>query len=144
MKKLIPLEEDEQATFCQWLDIIGVTYVAVGNENVWSGIIRALVKNKAMANRIISSIERKMKKLGKKKGFVDMILFFDGGISVYIEMKRRKGGTLSHEQKDWQQRLKLLGFEAHVCKGAEEAIAVAEKYLPEGKRNISANQGKLF
>ena len=137
--KTIPTEHDEQVTFCQWLDIVGVTYYAVQNENIWSGVIRAML-GKIKALKIISAVERKLRVAGKKKGMTDMVCLFEGGVSVYIEMKRRKGSSTSTEQKEWQQRLKLLGFEAHICKGAAEAIAVIEKHLPQNKRGLNAKQ----
>lgn len=121
--KTIPSEHDEQVTFCQWLDIVGVTYYAVPNGS-----------NKSR------TAQRKFKAEGLKAGVPDMVCLFSGGVSVYIEMKRRKGSATSAEQKEWQQRLKLLGFEAHICKGAAEAIAVIEKHLPQNKRGLNAKQ----
>lgn len=123
---MIPTEHDEQVTLCQWLDIVGVTYYAVPNGS-----------NKS------HTAQRKFKAEGLKPGVPDIVCLFDGGVSVYIEMKRRKGGTVSKEQKEWQQRLHLLGFEAHICKGAAEAIAVIEKHLPESKRKLNVKQAKF-
>ncbi len=48
---------------------------------------------------------------------------------LYIEMKRTKGGKLSPEQKAWIEALKLRGYRAVVCPGAEEAKAAVNDYL---------------
>ena len=123
----VPSEHDEQVTLCQWLDLIGVTYFAVPNGS----------------NKSITA-QRKFKAEGLKAGVPDIVCLLEGGKALFIEMKRRKGSTTSKEQKEWQERLHALGFDAYVCKGASEAIAVIEKHLPVEKRKINANQGKLF
>jgi hypothetical protein len=48
---------------------------------------------------------------------------------LYIEMKRSKGGTVSPEQKVWISLLKQQGYEAIVCRGADEAKQAIESYL---------------
>lgn len=40
---------------------------------------------------------------------------------MYIEMKRRKGGVISDEQRKWLGALRDEGYAAYVCKGWEEA-----------------------
>ena len=47
----------------------------------------------------------------------------------YIELKRKSGGVLSPEQKEWIAYFNSVGYFAAVCKGADEAIKVLEKYL---------------
>jgi hypothetical protein len=68
---------------------------------------------------------------GAKKGLPDLFLPVPSGEwhGLYIEMKRTKGGVVSPEQKIWISLLKQQGYEAIVCKGAEEAKAAIEKYL---------------
>jgi hypothetical protein len=48
-------------------------------------------------------------------------------------MKRKKGGKLSQEQKDWIELVKSKGYEAVVCYGAEEAIDVVDNYVKWSK-----------
>ena len=48
---------------------------------------------------------------------------------LYIEMKRKKGGKESSEQKEWREYLISQGYKAVVCKGADEAIAAIKEYL---------------
>ena len=123
----IPSEHDEQVVVCKWLDLIGVTYFAVPNGS-----------NKSF------TAQRKFKAEGLKAGVPDLVVLLEGGKSLFIEMKRVKLSTTSKEQKEWQKRLKVLGFSAHICKGAGEAIDTIEKYLPENKKIISKDQGQLF
>lgn len=120
-------EHDEQVAFCQYLDFVHVTYFAVPNGS-----------NKSMTAR------RKFKAEGLKPGVPDMVLLFEGGETVFIEMKRKSGGTVSKDQKEWLERLRVLGFDAYVCKGAKEAIEVVQKYLPKDKKKLNVKQGSLI
>lgn len=45
---------------------------------------------------------------------------------LWIEMKRRKGGRLSDEQKDWIAYLYGAGYNCIVARGAEDAIEQLE------------------
>ena len=129
-----PSEYEEQKAFCQYLDFIHVTYFATQNENPLS-----------YKDRKTASIQgAKAKASGKKAGVPDMVLLFEGGKTVFVEMKRKSGGTVSKDQKQWLERIRVLGFSAYVCNGAKEAIDVVQKYLPESKKNINAKQGSLI
>ena len=48
---------------------------------------------------------------------------------LYIELKRRKGGKVSDEQRAWIYCLNRYGYRAVVCKGWDEAREEIEKYL---------------
>ena len=122
-----PDEHDEQVAFCEYLDFVHVTYFAVPNGS-----------NKSMTAR------KKFKAEGLKAGVPDMVLLFEGGKAVFIEMKRKKGGTVSKDQKLWLERLRVLGFDAYVCRGCAEAIEVAKKYLKEDKKSLNVKQGSLI
>ena len=128
-----PSEHDEQVTFCKYLDFVHVTYFAIPNGTFLSGT--ALQRAKQM---------NRLKKEGLKNGVPDLCLLFEGGKSVYIEMKKAKGGTVSKDQKEWLERLRVLGFDAYVCKGAAEAIEVVKKYLKDDKKSLNAKQGSLL
>ena len=120
----IPTEAEEQNAFVQWCRINDIIIHHSPNEGGGgtSGAIRGA----------------KMKKLGTSKGFWDLIIFIPirgvtGRVDCYeqimIEMKRRKGGVLSPEQKQWQKIYELAGINCKVCKGADEAIAFVKKFV---------------
>ena len=82
----------------------------------------------------------KLKKQGYLKGVPDLLIFFrqedpiQPGVhyvcpGLAIEMKVRKGGVVSPEQKEVMKRLEAQGWQAIVCHGADEAIAKIEEYL---------------
>ena len=48
---------------------------------------------------------------------------------LFIELKRRKGGTVSQEQAEIIGRLQNQGYMAVVCRGADEAIKTISAYL---------------
>jgi len=108
-KGVVPEEHEEQKTFCKFLDVRKIKYFAVPNGSLLGG------KNKfAQAN--------KLKAEGVKKGVPDMVVFLNNKI-LFVEMKRRKGGTVSKEQKAWIEYINTLPYaEAVVCKGAVEAM----------------------
>ena len=126
-------ESEEQKALCQYLTFIGVTYYAIPNGTYLSGT--PLQRAKQM---------NRLKAEGLKVGVPDLCLLFEGGRSVYIELKRKSGGTVSKEQKEWIERLRVLGFDAYVCKGCAEAIEVIQKYLPDSKKKMNLKQGSLI
>jgi hypothetical protein len=120
-------EADEQKSLVQWLRLKKITHFAVGNENNHSGIIRQSIKNQGLAARIIAMIENKAKAMGKRKGVSDLVVLLPGAKAVFIELKRRDGGKVSVDQDIWRQEVTELGFEAHICHGFDEAMAVIER-----------------
>lgn len=54
--------------------------------------------------------------------------------ALYIELKRRKGGKVSEEQRGWITALNRVGCRAVVCHGWDEAREEIERYL--GGRRI--------
>ncbi len=77
------------------------------------------------------SVRGMMKKSGLTSGVPDLCVavanrHYNG---LYIEMKRRKGGVVSQEQKDIIEHLNTRGYKAVVCKGADEAIKVITQYM---------------
>lgn len=124
---LVPYEEDEQITFVQWCRLNGIAVHHSGNEIGGS--------TSAMKARAV-----KMKKMGTSKGFPDLLLFIPiygitGDVDSYqmcaIEMKRRKGGTVSKEQRKWLEIMQASGAMSAVCHGADEAIAYVEAIMKE-------------
>lgn len=124
---LVPYEEDEQMAFVQWCGVMDLTVHHSGNE---IGGSTSAIKARAV----------KMKKMGTSKGFPDLLVFIPiigvtGEIDSYqmcaIEMKRRKGGTVSKDQKRWLEILQASGAMTAVCHGADEAIAFIDAIMKE-------------
>jgi hypothetical protein len=73
------------------------------------------------------------KKSGLRKGVPDMIIIIPGKNKnnlIFIEMKKKKGGTVSQEQKEWQEELnKCVGVESFICHGFDEAKELIDSLL---------------
>lgn len=125
-----PTEYQECEVFHRYLEMKGIPHTHIGNESQLggrAGIIRGA----------------RLKAIGQSKGFPDYLLFpltknFDQRIPVAIEMKRRKGGTISAAQEWWIERLGEAGFHCAVCHGAAEAIKFVESLLSAGVIDASA------
>ncbi|MGM0601376.1 MAG: VRR-NUC domain-containing protein [Candidatus Muiribacteriota bacterium] len=81
--------------------------------------------------RLRPKLRADMKKQGLKAGVPDIVLpagnkYFSG---LYIELKRKKGGKVSKEQKEYLEKLREEGFQALVCRGHVEAIEAVKNYL---------------
>ena len=63
----------------------------------------------------------KNKRMGVSKGFPDYVILTEDEL-VVIEMKRRRGGVTSKEQKAWIDEFQRLGIRAGVCEGFDQAI----------------------
>lgn len=125
MAAQIPLEDDECIVFHQWLELRHIPHAHIANEsrsNTRAAMIRGA----------------KLKRMGQSAGVWDYEIFvpvygIDKTIDDYqllkIEMKRQKGGTVSPEQKKWQQVYETAGIPNKICKGAKEAIAFVEQYM---------------
>ena len=95
-----PLEDDECITFSSWLKLNNIPHAHIANESrssSQSAIIRGA----------------KLKKMGQSRGVWDYEIYvpikgITGEIDCYelikIEMKRRVGGVLSVEQKQWGKK----------------------------------------
>ena len=103
MKNDIPSEDLEQITFIQWFER---THPAVLIFHIPNGGKRSITQ--AM----------KFQKMGVKPGIPDMFIPAWG---LWVEMKRRKGGVLSKDQKAVIAYLESIGDAVIVCKGWEDA-----------------------
>jgi hypothetical protein len=123
----VPLEDDEAVAFADWLRAMHLPHTHVANEvggATKSAKLRAL----------------KAKRMGQTAGVWDYEVFIpvinvDGEVDAYqevrIELKRKKGGTVSPAQKKWGEIYAASGIPCAVCKGAEEAIAFVEAVRKE-------------
>lgn len=68
---------------------------------------------------------------GVKSGVSDLMLPVPGpgGHGLWIEMKKREGGTESAEQKDWGSAMRANGYAYCVCRGWREAAKALEMWL---------------
>lgn len=127
-----PTEDQEQEAFVQWLRLKGYPHFRVPNETYtrsWSQ-------------------KAKNKKLGVSSGVPDLAVvvpdvWYGYGDNVpredlssytntyanrlvFIEMKRKKGGVTSANQKQWIKTLNEAGIQTVVCKGCDAAIEFIE------------------
>ena len=73
----------------------------------------------------------KLKAEGVKPGVPDIFLPVPRGgkHGLYIELKRRKGGTVSAAQEAWIRALTEQGYVCAVCHGATAARDEIEAYM---------------
>jgi hypothetical protein len=112
--KLIPLEIHECFTFVQYLNVKKIPHYHI------------------YAGGKISIVEAiKIKRLGVGNGYPDFCIPIarKNYNSLYVEMKRKKGGVLSETQKEKINELNKNGFLAVVAHGCDEAIKIVENYL---------------
>ena len=112
----VPSEHIEQSLLVQWFrrSYPNVLIFAVPNGGA---------RSKATAG--------KLKVEGVVPGIPDL---FCPEWRLWVEMKRIKGGVVSHEQQGMIDYLQSVGYRAIVCKGAEDAKAQILEFLDE-KRN---------
>ena len=123
----VPLEEDEAIAFADWLRAVHIPHTHVANE----------VGNSTRSTKLRAM---KAKRMGQAAGVWDYDIFvpvenIDGEIEAYqeirIELKRRKGGTVSIAQKIWGDIYEMAGIPCRVCHGAEEAISFVNEIRKE-------------
>lgn len=125
VEKFNPLEDDECVAFSNWLALNNIPHAHIANESR-SGSQNAMIRG------------AKLKRMGQSRGVWDYEIYvpikgIDGTVDCYellkIEMKRRQGGVLSVEQKQWGKIYELAGINCKVCKGADEAIKYVKKFI---------------
>lgn len=123
----VPLESQEGDLLVAYLRMKGLTFTHVPNATGHSHEAKM---------RAIS-----MKRQGTSKGFPDYLIVVPGIGLLAIELKRQRGGVVSPEQQEWIAALNTCpGVQAFVAKGADEAIAIVEKYLPADRKQT----GRMF
>lgn len=124
--QLIPTEEQEMLTLCDWLRVQGVLFHHSPNEG----------------QRKVQYI-RKLLRLGLQPGFPDLLILDPTPIGdwcgVAIELKRRRDGVVSRSQHTWLKDLEQRGWYATVCRGAEAAIMLLTE-LGYGRRESGARR----
>jgi len=74
------------------------------------------------AKRRVHGQIRKLKAEGYAPGFPDLMVFIPSMV-LFIEMKKKTGGRVSPEQKEWHKKLRSLGYFVLICHGADQAIS---------------------
>lgn len=110
-------EQQEQEALIGWLELKKIAYFA-SPASFFTG---------KRDGRFYGML-KKLKLAGFSSGFPDVQVFLMGQ-TIYIEMKRSKGGVLSVEQKEWHKKLGRLGNNVYVCKGCDSAKICVERYL---------------
>ena len=118
----VPSEHEEQVTIFQWANLLSSHYPQL---RMLYAIPNGSYKSKQSARKFAAE--------GLKSGVPDICLpvpSADGQYhSLYIELKRKQGGKVSDQQKEWIGSLQFYGNQAYVCKGSDEAIETIKKYL---------------
>ena len=130
----IPTEAQEQATLFEWAARAQGRYPEL-----------ALMHHIANGGSRHPVEARHLKEQGVKAGIPDLFLpCARGGFhGLYIEMKRRKGGRVSIEQKKTIIALREQGYRVEVCEGWEKAREVIKEYMEgeNGKLPHCGNAG---
>lgn len=115
-----PSEHVEQKALFAWAKLASTTHPDL---RLLYAIPNGGKRSKAVAG--------KLKAEGVKTGVLDTCLpVARGGFhGLYLEMKRRKGGKVSADQKRWVEDLRAEGYSAVVCRGWDEAREVLLAYL---------------
>ena len=126
---MIPTEYEECCAFSQWLKLKNITHHHIASES--------------QSGRYGAIRGAKLKRMGQSRGFPDYLIFipmkniigyrgdkeFIPLATVAVEMKRKKGGKVSEEQKNWLLTLESAGIETFVAKGTDEAIKFIEERM---------------
>ena len=117
-----PTEEQEQAAVMEWTILMERQLPEL---RLLFHIANGAERHPAVA--------AKLKKQGVKPGVPDLFLpVARGGFhGLWIEMKRKKGGRVSDEQKAWISDLEGQMYRCFVAHGAEEACDELYRYLTE-------------
>lgn len=116
----VPTEDIEQTCLFRW-----VAYML----HRWPELqLMFHIPNGGKRNKIEAA---RFKEQGVKSGVPDIFLPVAkcGYHGLFIEMKRIQGGTLSHEQKWYIEKLRNQGYLVEVCKGYLAAIDIIESYM---------------
>ncbi len=107
-------EYQEQCLTAEYLDKLieqrkVIMYTAIPN-STWTPSFAQKAKNK---------------KMGLNPGFPDLFIIGKKKI-ICIEMKRKKGGVVSPEQKVWLDTLEENGIDSFVAEGFDEAKVILD------------------
>ena len=115
-----PSEDDEQKTVMEWAMLMSRQFPEL---ELLHHIPNGGSRHPAEA--------QKLKAMGVKAGVPDLFLPVarGGAHGLWVEMKRRKGGKLSPDQKAWIEALTAQHYTVIVAHGADEACDAIYQYL---------------
>lgn len=116
MRDVVPLEHIEQVSLCNWLS------------RTFPDLLFFAIPNGGLRN---IQVALKLQAEGVKPGVPDL---FIPQWHLFIEMKRRKGGRLSQEQKDMIAELERVGYTCIVGYGWEDAHKKVLQFLDSSGR----------
>jgi len=119
-KPKVPTEAEEQAALFRWAQYSKAKHPQLE--------LMYAIPNGGSRNLIEA---RHLKEQGVKAGVPDICLPVPNlkYTALYIELKRKKGGRVSEEQRGWIAALNRVGCRAVVCKGFDEARDEILNYL---------------
>ena len=107
----LPSEDHEQMLFVQWF------------RRTYPGVLIYAIPNGGARH---PAVAMKMKCTGVTKGVPDLHV---PAWSLWIEMKRQKGGRVSDEQKEQMAYLQSIGHTCLVCAGNEIAQQMTRAFV---------------
>ena|GEM_PF-330537 len=120
-------EEDEQTALFAWLN------VAKWRGQPLSALAYAIPNGAKLAGTAKQQqfARSRLRRTGMQPGFPDVCLPIPAHPyhSLYVEMKKRHGGRVEPEQREWLAKLRWLGHDAHVAEGADHAKRLIVDYL---------------
>lgn len=117
---ITPTEDQEQSTVIDW-----------ANRTVGIDPRRGLLLHVPNGGARSPVTGARMRRLGVRPGVPDLLLpvAVMPYHALWIELKRRRGGSLSAEQRAWIGALRAEGYAVAVARGADEAIDTIIAYL---------------
>lgn len=117
---IIPTEDEEQEALFRWAEAQSAT-------KPWLKGMFAIPNGGYRAKETAA----RMKRTGTRAGVPDIFLPVSNGREhgLFIEMKRREGGTVSTSQKERMKMLTAEGYRCVVAKGYQEAIDAIMRYM---------------
>ena len=113
-KSIYPSEHEEQKGFINWF-----------RDNYPDLLIFAIPNGEKRA----ISVAKRLKAEGVVAGIPDLAILFPDSKTLFIEMKRQKGGRLSDSQKRVIPKIEALGHTVLVCYGAKDASIKILEYI---------------
>lgn len=121
----VPTEDEEQMALVDWLELVGLRFAHIPQSTFTKHM----------------GVKMRNKRLGVRAGVPDMMILIpphrskDGeGHLLWIEMKRRKGGVVSQEQREWLTAFMMLesvNIDAMVARGWDEAREAVLEHLKD-------------
>lgn len=116
----VPTEDEEQMAVVRWAELM---------QSRWPELQWLFhIPNGGKRGKIEAA---RFKAMGVKAGVPDLCLPVPKGgyHGLYIEMKRRKGGRVSRDQREWIDGLRKNGYCVYRCDGCHQAQYVLEAYV---------------